>query len=142
MKDMYELKEMLCKELEEYTRKGKMSAGDLEVIHKLTDTIKNIGKIEMLEEEGSYSQDDGMMGGGYGNRSYRDGDGYDDGAGNSYRGRRRDSRGRYSRNDGRGYSYEDGKHEMIAELEDMMGDAKSDREREAIRRCLDTIRNA
>lgn len=137
MKDMHELKEMLCKELEEYSRKGKMSAGDLETIHKLTDTIKNIGKIEMLDEEDGYSQDGGWEARGRYDRGMYPMDG-----GYSYRGRRRDSRGRYSRNDGRGYSYEDGKHEMIAELEDMMKDASNDRERDAIRRCLDTIRNA
>lgn len=34
-----------------------MGAGDLEVIHKLTDTIKNINKICMLEEDGSYSRE-------------------------------------------------------------------------------------
>ena len=33
-----------------------MGAGDLEIIHKLTDTIKNLDKIEMLEED-SYNRD-------------------------------------------------------------------------------------
>lgn len=35
-----------------------MSAGDLEAVHKLTDTIKNIDKIEMLEADG-YSNNGG-----------------------------------------------------------------------------------
>ena len=52
MEKLYDLKDKLCEELEEYARKQDMGAGDLEVIHKLTDTIKNIGKIEMLAEEG------------------------------------------------------------------------------------------
>lgn len=139
MNSMHELKEMLCKELEEFSRKGKMSAGDLETIHKLTDTIKNIDKIEMLED-GGYSQRGGdwEARGNY-NRSMIP----DMRGGNTYRNRKRDSRGRYSRGgEGGGYSYEDGKHEMIAELEDMMDDATNDKEREAIRRCLDTIQNA
>lgn len=139
MKDMYELKEMLCKELEEYSRKGKMSAGDLETIHKLTDTIKNIDKIEKLED-GGYSHDGGWEARGRYDRvgnMMPGGNSYD--GGNSYRRQRRDSRGRYSR-DG-GFTYDDGKSEMIGELEDMMHNAKSEREREAIRHCLDVLRN-
>lgn len=132
MRDWHELKEILCKELEEYSRKGKMSAGDLETIHKLTDTIKNIDKIEMLEEDGGYSQAGGMQGGGRGmNRgggSYNDG-GY--GGGNSYRRQRRDSRGRYSREGG--YSYDDGMEE-VWEILEMMETGLPDEQREAIRR--------
>ena len=56
MEYMYELKEKLCDELEEIANKGELGAGDLEIIHKLTDTIKNIDKIGMLEEDGGYSQ--------------------------------------------------------------------------------------
>lgn len=41
---LYDLKEMLCKELDEIAKKGEMSAGDLETVHKLTDTVKNIEK--------------------------------------------------------------------------------------------------
>lgn len=55
MEYMHELKEKLCKELEEIARKGELGAGDLEIVHKLTDTIKNLDKIEMLED-GGYSQ--------------------------------------------------------------------------------------
>ena len=57
MKVMYDLKDMLCAELDEIGKKGEMSAGDLETVHKLTDTIKNIDKITMLEESG-YSRDE------------------------------------------------------------------------------------
>lgn len=56
MEKLFELKEKLCEELEEIARKPDMGPGDLEIIHKLTDTIKNIGKIEMLDEEGGYSR--------------------------------------------------------------------------------------
>lgn len=40
MKSMYELRDMLCKELDELIRKGELGAGDLDIAHKLTDTIK------------------------------------------------------------------------------------------------------
>ena len=55
-KAMYDLRDMLCKELDEISRKGELGAGDLEIAHKLTDTIKNIDKIEMMEDDG-YSRD-------------------------------------------------------------------------------------
>ena len=55
MKSMKELREMMCEELEDIARKGELGAGDLEIVHKLTDTIKNIDKIDMLESEGGYS---------------------------------------------------------------------------------------
>lgn len=109
---MHEIKEKLMKELYEVEEKGKkaggskMSAGDLEYIHKLTDTIKNIDKIEMLEEgEDGYSEAGEWMGEG---RMY--GTSYARGRGRG-RGRnaRRDSMGRYSR-DGGG-SYEGGSYE-------------------------------
>ena len=50
MKALYELKEKFEMELEELARKGELGAGDLELAHKLTDTIKNIDKICALEE--------------------------------------------------------------------------------------------
>lgn len=67
MEKLYDLKDKLCEELEEFARKQEMGAGDLEVIHKLTDTIKNIDKICMLEEEGGYSE--AVDGGDYGRGS-------------------------------------------------------------------------
>lgn len=54
-RSMDKLKMMLCKELDEVAEKGTMTAGDLEMVHKLTDTIKNIHKIKMLDEAG-YSE--------------------------------------------------------------------------------------
>ena len=120
---MEDLRATLCGELEEIARKPELGAGDLEIVHKLTDTIKNIDKIEMLDESG-YSRDgdwDANIRGTY-NR------------GSSYRGRRRDSLGRYSRADAR-----ERKHEQ---LEDMMRDADSDATRDAIRRCMEQIDRA
>ena len=130
MEYMYELKDKLCKELDEIARKGELGAGDLEIVHKLTDTIKNLDKITLLEEDGGYSQagdwDDGR--GSYGR-------------GSSYR-RKRDSMGRYSR-EGRGgrggYSRHDAKEAMMEQMEMLMDQAGSEREREAIRRCMNQL---
>ena len=134
MEYMYELKDKLCKELDEIARKGELGAGDLEIIHKLTDTIKNLDKIDMLED-GDYSRagDWEMEGRGSYNR------------GSSYRGRKRDSMGRYSREgrDGRGgYSRHDAKEAMMEQMEMLMDQASSEREREAIRRCMGQLENA
>ena len=157
---MHDLKDLLCAELEDYAEKGKksgkMSMGDLDSIHKLTDTVKNILKIDMLEGETGYSEDGAYMGEG---RIY--GTSYDDGmrrgAGYSYargRGRyaKRDSMGRYSRDDGYmrrdgrgmrdGYSREEGKAYMMEQLEDMMEDAEKPTEKEALRRCMEALKRA
>ena len=154
---MHDLKDLLCSELEDYAEKGKksgkMSMGDLDSIHKLTDTVKNILKIDMLEEESGYSEDGHYMGEG---RIY--GTSYDRGA--SYargRGRyaKRDSMGRYSgrgmsydddmsyaRGGHRGYSRDDGKAYMMEQLEDMMEDAEKPAEKEALRRCMEALKRA
>ena len=155
---MHDLKDLLCAELEDYAEKGKksgkMSMGDLETVHKLTDTVKNILKIDMLEEESGYSEDGHYMGEG---RIY--GTSYDDGmhreGGYSYargRGRyaKRDSMGRYSRDDGMmyrgdmrgGYSREDGKHYMMEELGRLMDEASTPTEREALKKCMQALERA
>ena len=157
---MEDLKDLLCAELEDYAEKGKksgkMSMGDLDSIHKLTDTVKNILKIDMLEGETGYSEDGYYMGEG---RIY--GTSYDDemrrDGGYSYsrgRGRyaKRDSMGRYSRDDGYmrrdgrgmrdGYSRDDGKAYMMEQLEDMMADAEKPAEKEALRRCMEALKRA
>ena len=157
---MHDLKDLLCAELEDYAEKGKksgkMSMGDLESIHKLTDTVKNILKIDTLSEELGYSEDGAYMGEG---RIY--GTSYDDemrrGVGYSYargRGRyaKRDSMGRYSRDDGYmrrdgrwmrdGYSRDEGKAYMMEQLEGMMEDAEKPAEKEALRRCMEALKRA
>lgn len=132
MEYMHDLKDKLCKELEEIARKPEMSAGDLEAVHKLTDTIKNLDKIEMLED-GGYSRDGDWEMEGRGS--------YERGA--SYRGRKRDSMGRYSR-DGRYspttrmYSRAEAKDDMMAKLEEMM-DHASEQERTILRQAMDKL---
>lgn len=97
---MHKLKEMLMNELYEYEEKakrmsgGKISQTELEKIHKLTDTVKNIDKIKMYEE---FSED-------FDESSFEGGSSYARGGGRG-RGRnaRRDSMGRYSREGGSSY---------------------------------------
>ena len=67
------------------------------------------------------------------------------GRGSSYRGRKRDSMGRYSREgrDGRGgYSRDSAKDEMMRHLDEMMDSASSEKEREIIRRTMSQLENA
>ena len=155
---MHDLKDLLCAELKDYAEKGKssgkMSAGDTQLIDTLLNSVKNIYKIDKYKEETEgYSEDGHYMGEG---RIY--GTSYDDGmhrdGGYSYaRGRRyarRDSMGRYSRDDGRryhggmrgGYSRDEGKHYMMEQLEEMMEEAEKPAEKEALRRCMDALKRA
>lgn len=121
MHKIYELKDKLCEELEEYGDK-KLDAGSLEVIDKLAHTIKNLDKIIEKYEDEDYSSayDDGMMGGSYerdGNRgAYSPRYAMARGRG---RNARRDSMGRYSR--------ADGTEMMVSELRELMNDAPDER---------------
>lgn len=115
------LRDKLCAELDDIAKKDDLGAGDLDILHKLTDTIKNIDKISMLED-GGYSRTaewEADMRGKYGR-------------GSSYANRGKHYvRGHYSR--------ADGKERMRSYLEDMMNDAEDDRTRAAIRRCMEEI---
>lgn len=116
MEKLYDLREKLTCELDEIAEKPELGAGDLELIHKLTDTIKNIDKICALEEQGGYSEAGDYEGGSYANRgkhyvrghysrngggSYRGGSSNRGGNGGGYSSRRGGGRGGYSRRDGR-----------------------------------------
>ncbi len=122
MHELYELKEKLCDELEEYGSK-EMTAGSLEVIDKLAHTIKNLGKIiEMYEESEGYSSRGGMpYEGNYGGSYARGGRGGRTGA-NQYGSY---ARGGYSRNDG-----------MIAELRELMMEAPDERSKKEFQRFI------
>lgn len=83
MYDTYQMQEHICKELEKKAQVGLKSVQDLDTVWKLIDAYKNLLKIDMLQEAGEYSHNDG-----YSER------------------RKRDSMGRYSRESGT--SYDDG----------------------------------
>ena len=160
MEYIEKIKKMLCKELDEYAMKSKISGSDLDMIWKLTDTVKNLDKIEMLEDEGGYSEARGR------GRSYMHGSSYDDDIMYSERrgrGRyaKRDSMGRYSSEGGsyeggssyddyseessyrggRGYSRGDAKDHMMNKLGSMMEDADPN-EREILKDCMRKLERA
>ena len=131
----YDLKKMLCKELDEVSQKKTLSAGDLEVVDKLTHSIKSLLYIMDMEdnERGGYSgarrrdsmgryadgmyYDDYSSDGGYSGRRYMDG----------YSGRR--------------YSYDEGKAHMVHEFEKLMEKASTQEEREIIQSAISKLKN-
>lgn len=152
MEYIEKIKKKLCKELDEYAMKQKLTGGDLDMIWKLTDTVKNLDKIEMLEgESDGYSE-------ARGSRSYMHGSSYDDDMMYSERrgrGRnaRRDSMGRYSSDNGmsyenyseermdRRYSRDDAKDHMMNKLGSMMEDADPN-QREILKDCMRKLERA
>ncbi len=136
-----ELKDMLCKELEEITRKGELTARSLETVDKLTHSIKSIETIMAMNEYDGYSYENGN-GGNMSNRGgyTRDRRSYNDGGMSYARGRgryaRRDSMGRYSNG---GYSYDDAKADMIDEIKDIMKDAPDEQTKKEFQRFVSKL---
>lgn len=153
LKYMDEGKSTLEREIDKILKTGDISVSTLEKLHKLTDTYKNLCKIYILSEE-----EDG------GESSYEGGSSYRRGR---ERNARRDSMGRYSREDGYseamrydddvsyarsgqggrgqggrgGYSRNDAKDWMMSQLGEMMEDADP-KEREALKKCMRAIEEA
>lgn len=134
---MIDLKEKLCRELDDYAKKSEYTTQHLDHIQKLTDSIKNINKILILEEDmEGYSGADGYyMRGDYGH-------------GNSYANRGEHFvRGHYSRgmyDDGEDYSNARGGRytrrysrggDVIEKMQEMLRGA-DDRDRAVIERCI------
>ena len=146
------LYDYVCEELEDVERDG-LKAGNLDSTDKLVNIKKNLLKIEKYESEmdGGYSMGDGYweaqgsyagepMNDGYSNarrgehwvRGHYSRDGrrmYGRDGGYSYR--RRDSRGRYSR--------ADGKEGMMDSMKEIMADATTEKEREIIRDAMSKL---
>ena len=147
MEYMHKIKKMLCKELEEYGEKKSLSSADVEMIHKLTDTVKNLDKISLLEQgDDGYSETYPYYMGG---SSYARGRG---------RNARRDSMGRYSSEGGsyeggssyddysearmnRRYSRDDAKDHMMNKLGEMMTSADEE-QREILKDAMRKIERA
>ena len=133
MHKIYELKDKLCDELEEYGDK-KLDAGSLEVIDKLAHTVKNLDKIIEKYEDEDYSSayDDGMTGGSYERGGNRYGSRYamarGDGRGRG-RNAKRDSMGRYSSDN----------RMMVDELRELMNDAPDERTRMEFKRFIEKM---
>lgn len=124
-----------CDELEKLAQKGKIAdRGDAQLIDWLTHTVKSIDTIEAMAEEyeGGYSER------GHSYRwypNYEDMDRYSEA-------RKRDSRGRYSRDgrdgydDGRSYRGYSRDGDTMEHLHRMLDEAKTEQEREQIRRWI------
>lgn len=133
MDAFYDLKDMLCQELEDLVQKGELSAGALDAVDKLTHSIKSLVTIIAMEE-GGYSNDgsyDGYNGGNGG----MNGGSYNRG----YSGRRgRDSMGRYT--SGRRYSRDEAKDEVMRHLEKAMNGATGE-QRKIIQDAVEELKN-
>lgn len=141
---LYDLRDILCEELDKIAERGELSAGELDTAQKLTSTIKNIDKIIMVEEDGGYSGADGewMANGTYGR-------------GSSYRNQRRDSMGRYSRNYGggnysnrgrysrNGYSMAGEMDNITMQIEELMNSGNlTAAQKTAYKKALDMMKDA
>ena len=135
MHKLYELKQMLCDELEEYGSKDKLDVGGLEIVDKLAHAVKNLDKIIESYEEEEYSMEGRSyaQGGNMGGQNYR---------GSYARGRRnakRDSMGRYSRNRYPREGYSMAAEDVIEEVRGMMQDAPDDRTRREYEKIIQKI---
>ena len=144
MEYIEKIKKMLCRELDGYALKGKLSGSDLDMIWKLTDTVKNLDKIEMLEDGDSYDGYSEMR-----EYPYIGGSSYERGR---CRSAKRDSMGRYSSEDrmtddysearmDRRYSRDEAKDHMMNKLGSMMEDADPN-EREILKKCMRELERA
>ncbi len=123
MRKLYELRDKLCEQLEEYNDR-ELTSATLDVVDKLTHTIKNLDKIIDKCEEEKYS------GAYYSPRYMRRGDmSYD-----MDRGTRRDGMGRYSG----GYP---NNSEMIVELNKLMNNAPDEHTRMELQKFIQKMEN-
>lgn len=129
---MYEkIKDMLCEELEEITRKGELTAGTLDAVDKLTHAIKSVETIMAMNEYDDRSYADGVS-------TRRRGRSYDDGM-STARGRgrnaRRDSMGRYSSD----YSYDNAKNDMIKKLHELAEEAPDETTKRKLKKFMEEM---
>lgn len=139
-----DIREMLYKELECMAQQ-EITKGNLEIIDKLTHSLKSIDTIIAMNEYSEY--DDG--GNEYSRRGNMNSNRYDGGysynmRGSSYRYGRGGQGGQGGRNSynsshrGR-YSREDSKEKMIEKLEDYMDSVESEKIKDSIQRVIHQI---
>lgn len=124
--ELEELCETVTESIAEANKKlrddGALSRNDADYLDKLTHMIKSIKTTIAMEEH----KDDYSYGDGYSGRYYDR-----DGVSNA---RRRDSRGRYTRNDG--YSYGDDMEHLVKELRRIEGNAPDEKSRQEIHKLM------
>ena len=141
MNELNRIKDMVYDELAELGHYEKLNKEAVCIIGELVDILKDIGTVEMFEEN-IYVDDNGMYHNGE-ERGYSQGympKRYYDG-GNSYRsGRFYDNYG-YARRGRGGYSREDGKEHMIEKLHQLMNETQNDHDRESINRLIQQMKD-
>ena len=126
MDKLYQVKDRVLNEIEEYADKEKLSANDAMTLKALTGSADHLCNIIDKADEGHssmypYAYSDGMDNRSY-RRSYRDDRSY----------ARRDSRGRYS---SECYS----RHGLADKLRDLMDEAPDEQTRMEIKRLVDKM---
>lgn len=119
MEYYYDLKKMLCKELENVANQKELSAGDLETVDKLTHSIKSLLTIMAMEDSGYSRRENVSKHTDYGRYYYDDGYGYS----------------------GRRYSRDEGKSYMIQQFERLMNETSSPEEHEVLQSAINRLRN-
>ena len=121
MHKLYDLKDRLCEELDAFAERD-MNVANLDMIDKLAHATKNICKIIECKEEEEYSNRGMSTRGSYGDGSYTDGSFEGSFARGRGRNARRDSMGRYSRDD-------EVIHEMRSMMNSLPANKRADMER-------------
>lgn len=135
MQTYYDIKKMLCKELDEARDRGRIAdISDLKTIDLLTHSLKSISTIIAMEESG-YEGKSGhypMPPFMYGNRSFDD-QSYDDRS----MAQRRNAMGQFSRDDYNSYSMRRSRDNgMAEELRELMSRAKDEETRMKFKRFI------
>lgn len=127
--------EMLTGQVEKINKKNDITPDELMRMDKVTDILKDIQVICAMEEYGSDPEEEMYSSTGYYGRNSRDtmyapshysrNEGYS-------------ARGRYS---SRGYSRDEAAYKMRNELEEKLANAKDEREREMIMKCMRALDN-
>lgn len=134
MKELDYLKDMLCTEVKKITQQNDFTTSTLETAYKIVDMLKDIEEIQekeghQYEKDGSY----GYWGVGYGGRMpYNDrysygNNGMNNGGGNNYG---------YDN----GYSRMSSSDKMMNELQMMMDESTSARDKAIIQRAMDELK--
>lgn len=122
LNSLYDIKDMLCEELDNIADKGEITNSSLETVDKLTHSLKSIETIIAMNEnsEPPYRTSGGSC--------------------NSRNGRSRDTGRMYSRGmSGRRYSRDEGNEYIIDRMEEIMESA-TDKEKEILRNAMNQLR--
>lgn len=128
MRELENLKNKLCRELEEYSQRNRLDASNIQIIDTLAHTIKNLNKIIDHESENGYSEAPHMRG----TYSYRGDNDYNYGS--------RRNMGDWRANDySMGGRYAMGSNEMMNTLTRLMNETPDARVRMEFQKFIDRM---